>query len=134
MSLQFRETPDKVIVNFTGAKILDEGRIQEIGNSLLGICKHAGDAAKRLVVDFRGVQFMSSAMIGKLVLLNKAARQSAIDVRMANISKNVLEVFKITGVNKVFRFDDDDPDLLGDGVPIPKPPSSLDGHVEPPSK
>jgi anti-sigma B factor antagonist len=134
MSLQFRETPDKVIVNFTDAKILDEGRIQEIGSSLLDICKCAGDAAKRLVVDFRGVQSMSSAMIGKLVLLNKMARQYSLDLRMANISKNVLEVFKLTGLNKVFRFDDDDPDLPGAGVPIPKPPSTLDGQAEPPSK
>lgn len=51
-------------MNFTDVKILDEGRIQEIGNSLLDICTHAKNAAKRLVVDFRGVQFMSSAMIG----------------------------------------------------------------------
>lgn len=134
MTLHFRETPDKIIVSFTDARILDEARVQEIGESLLDVCKQAAGAAKRLIVDFRGVRCMSSAMIGKLVLLNHMAWQNSLDLRVANIGKNVLEVFRITRLNKGFRFADDDPDLLGAGVPIPKPPSTLDGRVEPPSK
>ncbi len=90
--------------------------------------------AKRLLVDFRGVQFMSSAMIGKLVLLNKAAKQQSLDLRFANISPNVLEVFKITRLHELFRPDDDNPDLLGAGVPKPKPPSTLDGGAKSPSE
>jgi len=53
---------------------------------------------------------------------------------LANISKTVLDVFKMLRIDKGFRFDDDDPELLGSGVPIPKPPGSLDGHAAPPSE
>ena len=38
MTLRFRETPDKIIVFFTNAKILDEAQIQEVGAGLLDIC------------------------------------------------------------------------------------------------
>jgi anti-anti-sigma regulatory factor len=76
---------------------------------------------------------MSSAMIGKLVLLHKNAQQNSIDLRLARISENVLEVLKITRLAKVFRVDDDDPDLLDSGAPNSKPSGTLDGESEPPS-
>jgi hypothetical protein len=57
--------------------------------------------SKKLVLNFKGVQFMSSAMIGKLVLLNKKAKADEIHLKLCDISPNVLEVFKITRLNKV---------------------------------
>jgi anti-sigma B factor antagonist len=117
MTLYFRETPDKIIVSVPDANIVDESRIQEIGESLLDICDRAVAQAKRLVVDFRSVEFMTSAMLGKLVQLNKTARQKSLDLRLAFINKNLHEVFDLTRLSTVFHFDDDDPDLLGDGVP-----------------
>ena len=46
---------------------------------------------------------MSSAMIGKLVLLNKKAKTDNVALKFCAISANVLEVFKITRLNKVFE-------------------------------
>lgn len=133
MTLCFRETPDKIIVFFADATIQNEAAIQEVGGGLLDICKRAARTGKKLLVDFRGVQFMSSAMIGNVVILNKAAKRQSVELRLANISPNFLEVFRITRLNEVFRMDDDDPDLLGTGVPNPKPPNTLDGGAKPPS-
>ena len=76
---------------------------------------------------------MSSVMIGKLILLNGLVKRGSLDLCLANISSTLLEVFKSLGVDEVFRFDDDGPDLSGAGVPNPKPPSTLDGRAEPPS-
>ena len=133
MTLHFRETPEKIIVCFPDARDLDEARIHEIGKSLLSVCNQAADANKRLIVDFRGISFMSFAMIGKLILLNKLAKQNSLDLRLANINPNVFQEFMLMRINDVFRFDDDDPDLLGAGVPLPKPPGTLEGRAEPPS-
>lgn len=80
MTLRFRETPDKIIVFLAEAKILDEAQVQEVGGGPLDVCKRAVRTGKRLLVDFRGVQFMSSAMIGKLVVLNKSAKQHSVDI------------------------------------------------------
>ncbi len=127
MTLRFHETPDKITIFFSDAKIVDENQIQEIGSGLLDICQRAASCSKRLIVDFRGVRFMSSAMLNKFLLLAKAAKQHSLDLRLSNLAPEMLEVFRITRLNRCFRFDDDDPDLLGAGVPNPKPPNTLDG-------
>ena len=101
-SLKSREEEGVLVVNFTDAKILDEARIQQIGAELMEMVA-AASQNKKMLLNFHGVQFMSSAMIGKLVLLNKKAKGSEIELKFCNISPNVLEVFKITRLNKVFK-------------------------------
>jgi len=101
-SLKSQEIEDVLVVYFTDAKILDEARIAQIGKELMEMATSASQN-KKMVLNFQGVQFMSSAMIGKLVLLNKKCKQDAVDLRLCQISPNVLEVFKITRLNKVFE-------------------------------
>ena len=73
---------------------------------------NAAAQSKKLLLNFQGVQFMSSAMIGKLVLLNKKAKTSEIDLKFCTISANVHEVFKITRLNKVFKIYPDEEKAL----------------------
>ena len=101
-SLKSREEEGVLVVNFTDAKILDEARIQQIGTELMEMVATAAQN-KKMLLNFQGVQFMSSAMIGKLVLLNKTSQGAEIDLKFCTISPNVLEVFKITRLNKVFK-------------------------------
>ena len=110
-SLKSREEEDVLVVNFTDAKILDEARIQQIGTELMEMVT-AASQNKKLLLNFQGVQFMSSAMIGKLVLTNKKAKTSEIDLKLCTISPNVHEVFKITRLNKVFKIYPDEEKAL----------------------
>jgi len=132
MALRFRETPDRIIVYFSDAKITDEDQIQETKQSLHEISQHATDLAKKLSIDLSGVQFMSSAMLGELVLINDFAKQNSLDLRLVNLSPELLEVFEITRLHRIFRLDDDGPDLWGASVPRPKPVGTDDGRMEPP--
>ncbi|MGE3776172.1 MAG: STAS domain-containing protein [Pirellulaceae bacterium] len=107
-SLRTQEVEEVLVVYFTDAKILDEARIQQIGTELMSAAASASQK-KKMVLNFQGVQFMSSAMIGKLVLLSKKCKNDQVVLKMCNISANVLEVFKITKLNKVFEiFDTED--------------------------
>lgn len=107
-SLKTQEVEEVLVVNFTDAKILDEARIQQIGQELMN-CAASAAQKKKMLLNFQGVQFMSSAMIGKLVLLNKKCKTDEVVLKMSSISPNVMEVFKITRLNKVFEiFDDQD--------------------------
>jgi len=112
-SLKSEQKEDILVVYFTDAKILDEARIQQIGKELM----EKGDEAaktesKKMLLNFQGVQFMSSAMIGKLVLLNKRAKTAGLVLKFCAISPNVLEVFKITRLNKVFDIQADEDKAL----------------------
>ena len=108
-SLKSEQKEDILCVYFTDAKILDEARIQQIGKELVEkAAAAAGSESKKMLVNFQGVQFMSSAMIGKLVLLNKKSKTDKVDLKLCNITPNVLEVFKITRLNKVFDIQGDE--------------------------
>lgn len=100
-SLRSQEIEDVLVVNFTEAKILDEAKIQQIGKELMDMAISAKEN-KKMVVNFQGVSFMSSAMIGKLVLLHKQCKTLDVALKLCEISNNVMEVFKITKLNKVF--------------------------------
>ncbi len=101
-SLRTQESDGVLVVFFNENKILDEAKIQKIGTELI----EAADTAtsdKKLLLNFTGVDFMSSAMIGKLVLLNKKCRTDGVALKLSDISGNVSEVFKIMRLNKVFE-------------------------------
>ncbi len=106
-SLQIQENDGVLVVNLAESKILDEAKIQKIGEELLEAAQRAS-TGKKLLVSFRGVGFMSSAMIGKLVLLHKKCKKDAIDLKLCEISPNVAEVFKIMKLNKVFDIQKDE--------------------------
>ena len=99
-SLRIQETDDVLQVFFTDAKILDDNRIQQIGSDLLEAASRATN--NKMLLNFLGVTFMSSAMIGKLVSLHNKCKKDEIALKFCNISSNLTEVFKIMKLNKVF--------------------------------
>jgi len=89
-----------LVVGFTDSKILDNQRIEQVGKELQSVVEQATD--KKLLLNFRGVSFMSSAMITKLVMLNKRCKTQGVSLKFCEVSPNVMEVFKITKLNKLF--------------------------------
>lgn len=89
-----------LVVGFTDSKILDSQRIEQVGKELQDAVPQA--IHKKLLLNFRGVTFMSSAMITKLVMLNKGCKAKEVTLKFCEVSPNVLEVFKITKLNKLF--------------------------------
>ena len=94
-------TPEQVVVvSFNDGKILDSQRIEQVGRELQEAVPQA--VHKKMLLNFRGVSFMSSAMITKLVMLNKTCKAQGVALKFCEVSPNVMEVFKITKLNKLF--------------------------------
>lgn len=89
-----------LVVGFTDSKILDSQRIEQVGKELQDVVRQA--VHKKLLLNFGGVSFMSSAMITKLVMLNKSCKAQGVTLKFCEVSANVMEVFKITKLNKLF--------------------------------
>lgn len=108
--IRVNETDDAFIANFTfvDGGLLDRAAIEAIGRDLEHLCERADHDSKAVVVDFQGVESSGSALIGKLVLLNKLAFRREIHLRLRNLAPNVYEIFKLTRLNRVFRIDGDD--------------------------
>jgi len=122
-----------IVARFTDAEIVDEARIQQIGKELMEIASEAGQSeSKKMLLNFQGVQCMSSAMIGKLVVLNKTAKVAGVVLKFCSISPNVLEVFKITRLDNIFKIiDDDDPGTAGSLARLIRPPDTGGGQASP---
>jgi len=89
------------IVEFTSSRILDEANIAEIGNTLAALIDEADHP--KLLLDFSNVDHLSSAALGELIKANNRLRERRGQLRLANIKPQILEVFVITKLNKLFR-------------------------------
>ena len=110
--MRYEEHAGALIVYFTEAKIDDESTVQQIGDELLKLADLASETNK-MVLDLAAVQFMSSAMIGKLVTLHKWAKGQQIALSMRNINPSILEILKITRLDRSFSIEnreEDDPE------------------------
>jgi anti-sigma B factor antagonist len=100
MSELLRQQKDGVLIaQFTHQKLYDDAIIAQIGSELVEL---ADQADGKMLLDFQGVMFMSSSMIGRVVILNKKCKADDIDLRMCNVSPSIMEVFEVTRLDKVF--------------------------------
>ena len=87
-----RTEDDILIVYPQSVRIIDETQIQEVTDELLELVNST--THERMLINFSTVNFMGSAMIGKLILLNKKCKAMKLDLRFCGMNANILEVFK----------------------------------------
>ena len=108
-TLLTRNEGDVLVAYFQDVRIIDESRITSLGQELADL---VNEDNKKICLNFQNVSFMSSAMIGKLVLFGKKCKTAEIDLRLCNINENVDEVFKLMKLGKVFKIDKDEATAL----------------------
>lgn len=99
------------VVEFLDTSILDQAKIEQIKDELLGLVKNTD--VPKIIVSFENVQHVSSAMLGALMALHKAVDNNQGELRVAAIDDRLMEVFKLTRLDKVLKiFDTTDKALL----------------------
>jgi anti-sigma B factor antagonist len=106
MSLSSYSKDGILTVVFDDERILDETKLEEVGRDLLQ--KLEATTEERVILDFRRVKFMSSSMLGKLVQVHKKSKEFKVQLKLAAITPEILEVFKITKLNKLFDIEADE--------------------------
>jgi len=99
-SVSVIQQKDIRIVEFTNNKILDEANIVEIGQTLVSLVDERD--YPRLLLDFATVDHLSSAALGMLINISNRIKKKNGQLRLANIKPQILEVFVITKLNKLF--------------------------------
>ena len=92
---------DVRVVEFTNNRILDEANIAEIGQTLGSLIDETDNP--KLLLDFASVDHLSSAALGMLINANNKVREKSGQLRLTNIKPQIMEVFVITKLNKLFR-------------------------------
>lgn len=120
-NLTIQERGDVVMVTFTQTRILDENTIRAIGSEFAKLTLEAA-ADHKLLLNFAGVDFMSSAMLGQIVRLNKQCKNDNIQLKLCSICPQVLEVFTITKLDKLISITPDETTALAafSGAPVKK--------------
>jgi anti-sigma B factor antagonist len=99
--LNVSDHKDVKVVDFVENKILDEANIAEIGQQLTALVE-AKDRPK-LLLDFHNVEHLSSAALGMLINVNNRVKNQSGQLRLSNIKPQIMEVFEITKLNKLFK-------------------------------
>lgn len=92
---------DVTIIAFTEEKILDEGDIKSLSESVMSVIEQGGQI--QLILDFCNVRFLSSAVLGLLIRISKKIYEGDGQLRLCNINPKIYEVFKITRLTNVFE-------------------------------
>lgn len=98
------------LVRFSDRRIIDAASIQELGEELFSLVEKEG--AKALVLNFTNVDFLSSAALNKLIMLNTKLKPTGGKMRLCGLKPEIKEVFVITKLTKVFDIKDDENEAL----------------------
>ncbi len=89
-----------VIVGFTDEKILEDKDINALQESIMSVIEQSPKI--NLILDFKNVKFLSSAVLGLLIRISKRIYEIEGHLRLCNISPKIYEIFKITRLTKTF--------------------------------
>jgi anti-sigma B factor antagonist len=88
------------VVAFTDDKILEDTDVRALRESIEAVIEQAGRL--HLVLDFRHVRFLSSAVLGLLIRVSKRVCEQGGQLKLCNIHPGIYEVFKITRLTNIF--------------------------------
>jgi anti-sigma B factor antagonist len=108
--IQTGKTGDIHLVQFKDKKILDDTVLDEIRTEVTQLIGKA--SGPDVLLDFSNVEFMSSAMLGLLGQLHRKISSGHGRLKMCSIRPEILTVFKITNLDKLFSIHKDAPMAL----------------------
>ncbi len=107
--LEYDDRNDVLVVRFNHHSIIANTVIEKVGNELLSLVDRAD---RKMLLDFRGVRHMSSAMIGKVLLLHKNCGIAKVVLKLCNIDSEIMQAFTSTGLTKVLSIHHTEADAL----------------------
>jgi len=103
-------TQNATVTTLTDEKILEQADIQALEDSIMPLIESADRI--NLVIDFSNVKFLTSAVLGLLIRISKKVYESQGRLKLCAIDAKILEIFKITRLDRVFDISPDRYDAL----------------------
>ena len=110
--LEVSEIGDVSVVRFVDRRILDAANIEGLGDELFSLVEN--DNRNRLVLNFTGVEFLSSAALNKLIILDKKIKSHSGKLALCDLRPEIKEVFAITRLDQLFTISDSEQAALAD--------------------
>jgi anti-sigma B factor antagonist len=94
-----------IVVTLLMPQLLEESEITMLEQSIMQVIRKAN--VVNIVLNFENVTFLSSAVLRTLIKINTAIGERHGKLKLCSIDPKILEVFKITRLNKVFDIRED---------------------------
>ena len=88
------------MVRFRDARIMDQLVIQELGEDLFALVEK--EQHKNILLNFTGVEFLSSAALNKLILLDKKVKTAGGKLQLCNLKPEIFEILAVTRLTQLF--------------------------------
>lgn len=98
------------LVRFLDRKIVDPANIEEVGEELFTLVEE--DKFKDVILNFDGVEFLGSAALNKLIMMEKKVKAAGGKLCLCALRAEILEVFTITKLNRLFDIKKTEADAL----------------------
>jgi len=92
---------DILVIGFPSTTILDSVAIRSISDEMIAAVEDFD--CRRLVLDFTGVDFITSEWIGSLVQFRRFCQVRAISLKLASLSDSFLQALKLTKLATHFK-------------------------------
>lgn len=100
------------VATLTDEKILEETQLQGLEGSFMPLIEQ--NPGIQLIIDFEQVRFLTSSVLGLLIRISKKIYETEGKLRLCSITPKILEVFKITRLDRIFEiYPDVDEALVG---------------------
>ena len=96
-----RRMGDVHLIEFTVSHLIDQAVIQVIGVQIEQLVVQSG--RPKLIIDFSGLQSVSSAMVGVIISINKKVQSMKGELRLAAVGPSIMEVFELTHLDKILK-------------------------------
>ena len=83
------------------ARLLDGAVIEQCYREIVAVLDKTEES--NVLLHFGRVTFMSSAALGILVRISKKCKEFQVALKLCSIAADISQVFKITGLNKIFE-------------------------------
>ncbi len=93
---------DTATISFNVASLAAGQILEETAQLISDLIKNS--KPRNIIVDFTGVKFFSSQMLGILLDARKKLSSSSGNIAISGINPQLYRVFKITNLDKIFRF------------------------------
>lgn len=90
------------VATITSSAMLDARAIDDTGAALFKLVD--AENRRKLIVDFSDVKFLSSQAIGVVLTLHKKCKGIKGELVLCGVRDPIMEVFKITKLNKLLTF------------------------------
>ena len=108
--LDVSEVGDVTVIRFRGRRIVEDINIHELGQELFDLVEVEG--RQKVLLNFSAVEFLGSAVLSKLISLERKAKAHGGALKLSNIRPEIHEVFKITMLTRLFDIKDEEADAL----------------------